>query len=470
MLQPETMPELGVDRVGEIGRAPCSRVGLSSVLGPGPSEEDGRALADRVARAFDCPDEYRGRPDARLAIRRCHSGSRAALRRAARAVGRAGPARASRVLSGATPGDRASAWGRMSAARHDGLRQRARGRVRAARRRGRHRVLRRCRPEPREVPAPRRPTAWRRSSRCRTRYTELSLAARPVILKVHGSFDRPPGARRRELRRQRGRLHRLSGSERARERRPGDRSRRSSAAAICSSSRYPVVEWSLRVFLHRVFGDEPISYRSWAVLPGAQPIQQRVLAAAGRGSLRRRRSKTSSASSERRLGGGADMIPKGRTRACPVRGHRARRPPLLRPRARERVIAANVLASRLTVLYGPSGVGKSVVAARRRSASPASTGEGERRRARPSRSSSSSSSTSWSDDPVGAFARRFATRWPSSSAPRSSTRARASLSRTRSAAGRTRSPATCCSCSTRPRSTSSTTQRRPASRASCPTS
>ena len=37
---------------------------------------------------------------------------------------------------------------------------------------------------------------------------------------------------------------------------------------------YPVVEWSLRVFLHRVFGDQPISYRSWAVLPGAQAIQQ----------------------------------------------------------------------------------------------------------------------------------------------------------------------------------------------------
>ncbi len=33
------------------------------------------------------------------------------------------------------------------------------------------------------------------------------------------------------------------------------------------------MEWSLRVFLHRVFGDEAISYRSWAVLPGAQPIQ-----------------------------------------------------------------------------------------------------------------------------------------------------------------------------------------------------
>jgi hypothetical protein len=37
---------------------------------------------------------------------------------------------------------------------------------------------------------------------------------------------------------------------------------------------YPVVEWSLRVFLHRVFGDDPISYRSWAVLPGAQSIQR----------------------------------------------------------------------------------------------------------------------------------------------------------------------------------------------------
>jgi hypothetical protein len=37
---------------------------------------------------------------------------------------------------------------------------------------------------------------------------------------------------------------------------------------------YPVVEWSLRVFLHRVFSDQPISYRSWAVLPNAQPIQR----------------------------------------------------------------------------------------------------------------------------------------------------------------------------------------------------
>ena len=37
---------------------------------------------------------------------------------------------------------------------------------------------------------------------------------------------------------------------------------------------YPVVEWSLRVFLHRVFGDQPISYRSWAVLPGAKPVQR----------------------------------------------------------------------------------------------------------------------------------------------------------------------------------------------------
>ena len=93
-----------------------------------------------------------------------------------------------------------------------------------------------------------------------------------MILKLHGGVDRRPERGRRELRRQRGRLHRVPRAERAGERFPvtlAAKLRRSHLLFIS----YPVVEWSLRVFLHRVFGDEPISYRSWAVLPGAQPIQ-----------------------------------------------------------------------------------------------------------------------------------------------------------------------------------------------------
>src|SRR5215210_3664301 len=32
---------------------------------------------------------------------------------------------------------------------------------------------------------------------------------------------------------------------------------------------YALQQWSLRVFLHRIWGDEKVGYRSWAVQPGA---------------------------------------------------------------------------------------------------------------------------------------------------------------------------------------------------------
>ena len=37
---------------------------------------------------------------------------------------------------------------------------------------------------------------------------------------------------------------------------------------------YGVDEWRFRVFLHRVWGHEPLSYHSWAVQPGAQPVER----------------------------------------------------------------------------------------------------------------------------------------------------------------------------------------------------
>jgi hypothetical protein len=103
-------------------------------------------------------------------------------------------------------------------------------------------------------------------------YAELSLADRPVVLKVHGGVD-PQAGRGREsfVVSEDDYISYLAQSE------------LSSVLPVTLAAKlrrshllfiaYPVVEWSLRVFLHRVFGDEPISYRSWAVLPGAQPIQ-----------------------------------------------------------------------------------------------------------------------------------------------------------------------------------------------------
>ncbi len=39
---------------------------------------------------------------------------------------------------------------------------------------------------------------------------------------------------------------------------------------------YPLEEWSLRVFLHRLFGREKVAYRSWAVIPRAEEIEQEL--------------------------------------------------------------------------------------------------------------------------------------------------------------------------------------------------
>ncbi len=131
---------------------------------------------------------------------------------------------------------------------------------------------------------------------------------------------------------------------------------------------YTVRDWHLRLVLGRMWGDEPVAYRSWAVHPrpgpaerelwrrldvdlSESPLESYIEGLAGR----RRRA--------RRLGGvtatGALAL------AAPFRG--------LAPfgdteldallffgRERETEIAvANLLASRLTILYGPTGVGKS---------------------------------------------------------------------------------------------------------------
>ena len=83
-LQPQAVP----GRVDASARS-CVRLlsgRLVLVLGPAPSERTASLAAG--CRAFDCPEEHRGRPDARLAVRGGHSGRRAAVRPAARACGR----------------------------------------------------------------------------------------------------------------------------------------------------------------------------------------------------------------------------------------------------------------------------------------------------------------------------------------------------------------------------------------------
>ena len=37
---------------------------------------------------------------------------------------------------------------------------------------------------------------------------------------------------------------------------------------------YTMGDWNLRVILNRLWSDQPLSYRSWAVQPKAQPLER----------------------------------------------------------------------------------------------------------------------------------------------------------------------------------------------------
>ena len=42
---------------------------------------------------------------------------------------------------------------------------------------------------------------------------------------------------------------------------------------------YEMVDWNLRLVMHRVWGDRPVAYRSWAVDPQPTPLERRSGAA-----------------------------------------------------------------------------------------------------------------------------------------------------------------------------------------------
>ncbi len=161
-----------------------------------------------------------------------------------------------------------------------------------------------------------------------------------------------------ELRHHRGRLHRLSRSlavDRRRARRLAAKLRRSHFLFLG----YEMADWNLRLILNRLWGQRPIAYRSWAVqsrrahspaLSGSDTTSPRST------SSPRRTSSCSSAGWRWHEGRNAGIAVQGAQR---VRGLRARRAALFGRERENEVVAANLIASRLTVLYGPSSMGKS---------------------------------------------------------------------------------------------------------------
>ena len=155
-------------------------------------------------------------------------------------------------------------------------------------------------------------------------YRGLSLDERTVILKIHGAVDR---ARRRagQLRHHRGPLHRLPDAHRPPSLLPvtlAAKLRRSHFLFLGYSLR----DWNLRVILHRIWGEQQLRYRSWAIqLRTRSEMDRRFWERARRRHLRR---------AARGLRRGAERAPRrhaGRAWRHDRRGPRPR--PLPAPRA-----------------------------------------------------------------------------------------------------------------------------------------
>jgi DNA-binding SARP family transcriptional activator len=269
-LQPQAVPGAGEDRLGEVVRALLS-ARLVPVLGPGLLSANGDDLSARLADAFDCPDEHRGnltRVSQYVAVTQGVGPLYDQLHELSSQSDEPGPVE--RFLAGLPEVARSRGIEHQLLVTTDYGHALERAFEEAGEEadivsfvalgpnRGKFRH--------------RSPDGSETMVMVPNSYADLSLAERPVILKIHGDTDpRPDRNWESFVVSEDDYIGYLAQSELANVLPVvlAAKLRRSHLLFIS----YPVIEWSLRVFLHRVFGDEPISYRSWAVLPGAHPIQ-----------------------------------------------------------------------------------------------------------------------------------------------------------------------------------------------------
>jgi hypothetical protein len=106
-------------------------------------------------------------------------------------------------------------------------------------------------------------------------YTDLALGRRTVLLKIHGQVDRGPAREWDSFAvSEDDHIDYLAQAEVA------------SVVPVTLAAGlrrshflflgYPLREWSLRVFLHRIWGREKVNYRSWAVVPGADRMEREL--------------------------------------------------------------------------------------------------------------------------------------------------------------------------------------------------
>jgi len=103
--------------------------------------------------------------------------------------------------------------------------------------------------------------------------TELSLERNTVILKLHGQVERTPGREWESfVVTEDDYIDYLTETDVAAAVPVG-------LAATLRRSHflflgYTMADWNLRVVLHRLWGDQPLTYRSWAVQPEAKPLER----------------------------------------------------------------------------------------------------------------------------------------------------------------------------------------------------
>ena len=186
-------------------------------------------------------------------------------------------------------------------------------------------------------------------------------------------------------------------------------------------------DWNLRAIFHRIWAEQRRGYKSWAIQLDPDAIEQAFLAEARRRHPQRpprglrhpSRARGGDARPRRVSVTATPRVQRSRTpyRRDPVQGtellRRARRAVLLRQEAEISIIAANLLASRLTLLYGPAASVR-LTAARGRRVAPADARGGEsrdrrqaglcRRRLPGGRHRWLGQTVTWRDDPLEALA------------------------------------------------------------------
>ena len=129
---------------------------------------------------------------------------------------------------------------------------------------------------------------------------------------------------------------------------------------------YAVDDWSLRVFLRRIWGHDRLAYRSWAIEPAVEPLARELWRERGveaydigidQYAEDARSGRPLTMDRGDRLMGAVPISPyKGLARFDDSELDEQ----FFFGRDREiELVPDNLVASRLTILYGPSGVGKS---------------------------------------------------------------------------------------------------------------